>query len=61
MVQSRDMSVVALAEKVGRPMDKLSFEELRGVDKRFEKNVMEIILAVASPSYVATCFSVRDY
>ncbi|KAK5144809.1 argininosuccinate lyase [Rachicladosporium monterosium] len=34
--------VVALAEKVGKPMDKLSLEELQGVDKRFEKNVMEV-------------------
>ncbi|KAK3627260.1 argininosuccinate lyase [Elasticomyces elasticus] len=34
--------VVALAEKVGRPMDQLSFEELQRVDKRFEKNVMEV-------------------
>ncbi|KAK1081110.1 argininosuccinate lyase [Friedmanniomyces endolithicus] len=34
--------VVALAEKVGKPMDKLSLEQLQGVDKRFEKNVMEV-------------------
>ncbi|EMC97571.1 hypothetical protein BAUCODRAFT_456784 [Baudoinia panamericana UAMH 10762] len=34
--------VVALAEKQGKPMDQLSFEELQGVDRRFEKNVMEV-------------------
>ena len=34
--------VVALAEKEGQPMDKLSFEQLQGVDKRFEKDVMEV-------------------
>ncbi|KAK3048255.1 argininosuccinate lyase [Extremus antarcticus] len=33
---------VALAEKEGRPMDKLSFEQLQGVDKRFEKDVLEV-------------------
>lgn len=33
--------VVALAEKEGRPMDKLSFEQLQGVDKRFEQDVLE--------------------
>ncbi|KAK3075284.1 argininosuccinate lyase [Teratosphaeriaceae sp. CCFEE 6253] len=34
--------VVALAEKEGKPMDTLSFEELRGVDERFEENVLEV-------------------
>ena len=33
---------VALAEKKGVPMDQLSFEELHGVDSRFEKSVMEV-------------------
>lgn len=33
--------VVALAEKENVPMDKLSFEQLQGVDKRFEKDIME--------------------
>ncbi|KAF1983027.1 argininosuccinate lyase [Aulographum hederae CBS 113979] len=33
--------VVALAEKEGVPMDKLSFEQLRGVDGRFEEDIME--------------------
>ena len=31
--------VVALAEKEGTPMDKLSFEQLKGVHARFEKDV----------------------
>ena len=31
--------VVALAEKENTPMDKLSFEQLRGVDSRFDKDV----------------------
>ncbi|MCJ1475220.1 hypothetical protein MMC13_003881 [Lambiella insularis] len=31
--------VVALAEKEGTPMDKLSFEQLQGVDSRFEEDV----------------------
>ena len=31
--------VVALAENEGTPMDKLSFEQLRGVDSRFEEDV----------------------
>ena len=31
--------VVALAEKEGTPMDKLSFEQLNGVDARFEEDV----------------------
>lgn len=31
--------VVALAEKEGTPMDKLSFAQLQGVDSRFEKDV----------------------
>ncbi|KAK4551961.1 argininosuccinate lyase [Recurvomyces mirabilis] len=34
--------VVALAEQKKKPMDQLSFEELQGVDKRFEKNIMEV-------------------
>ena len=34
--------VVALAEKEGRPMDQLSFAQLQGVDKRFEKDVMGV-------------------
>ncbi|KAK5114971.1 hypothetical protein LTR85_010009 [Meristemomyces frigidus] len=34
--------VVALAEKESTPMDQLSFEQLQGVDKRFEKNVLEV-------------------
>ncbi|KAK5138336.1 hypothetical protein LTR08_003397 [Meristemomyces frigidus] len=34
--------VVSLAEKEAKPMDQLSFEELQGVDKRFERNVMEV-------------------
>jgi len=33
--------VVALAEKEKVPMDKLSFEQLQGVDKRFERDIME--------------------
>ena len=33
--------VVALAEKEGRPMDKLSKEQLQGVDKRFGDDVLE--------------------
>ena len=32
--------VVALAEKTGKPMDKLSLEELQGVDERFGEDVM---------------------
>ena len=34
--------VVALAEKEGRPMDQLSFAQLQGVDKRFEKDIMGV-------------------
>ncbi|KAK5171342.1 argininosuccinate lyase [Saxophila tyrrhenica] len=34
--------VVALAEKESRPMDQLSFEQLEGVDKRFEKDVLKV-------------------
>ena len=34
--------VVALAEKEGRPMDKLSFAQLQDIDKRFEKDVMGV-------------------
>ena len=33
--------VVALAEKEKMPMDKLTFEQLKGVDGRFEKDIME--------------------
>ena len=32
--------VVALAEKEVIPMDELSYEQLRGIDKRFEKDVV---------------------
>lgn len=32
---------VALAEKEGVPMDKLSFEQLKNVDQRFEEDIME--------------------
>jgi len=34
--------VVALAEREGKPMDQLSFQQLQGVDKRFEENVLEV-------------------
>lgn len=34
--------VVALAEKQGRPMDKLSLDELREVDSRFESDVSSV-------------------
>jgi argininosuccinate lyase len=34
--------VVALAEKEGRPMDQLTFEQLRGVDARFEQDVLGV-------------------
>jgi argininosuccinate lyase len=34
--------VVALAEKESTPMDKLSFEQLQGVDKRFDKDVLKV-------------------
>ena len=34
--------VVALAEKEGCPMDRLSFEQLQAVDVRFEKDVLEV-------------------
>ena len=34
--------VVALAENEGRPMDQLSFEQLKGVDGRFEKDVLDV-------------------
>jgi argininosuccinate lyase len=34
--------VVALAEKEAVPMDKLSFEQLQGVDQRFEKDVLTV-------------------
>ncbi|KAK6431813.1 argininosuccinate lyase [Oleoguttula sp. CCFEE 5521] len=33
---------VALAENVRKPMDKLSFEQLQGIDKRFEKDIMDV-------------------
>ncbi|KAF2718011.1 argininosuccinate lyase [Polychaeton citri CBS 116435] len=33
---------VALAEKENVPMDKLSFEQIQGIDKRFEKDVMAV-------------------
>lgn len=33
---------VALAEKEKTPMDQLSFEQIQGVDKRFEKDVMGV-------------------
>ncbi len=33
--------VVALAEKEGKPMDKLSLQQLQGVDKRFSDDVMQ--------------------
>ncbi|KAF2147365.1 uncharacterized protein K452DRAFT_217430 [Aplosporella prunicola CBS 121167] len=33
--------VVALAEKSGTPMDKLSFEQLQGIDARFEPDIVE--------------------
>ena len=34
--------VVALAEKEGKPMDQLGFEQLQGVDGRFEKDVLKV-------------------
>jgi len=34
--------VVALAEKEGRPMDKLTVEQLQGVDNRFGKDVLDV-------------------
>jgi argininosuccinate lyase len=34
--------VVALAEKEGKPMDKLTIEELQGVDNRFGKDVLDV-------------------
>jgi argininosuccinate lyase len=34
--------VVALAEREKKPMDKLGFEALQGVDKRFEKDILEV-------------------
>ncbi|TKA71197.1 putative argininosuccinate lyase [Cryomyces minteri] len=33
--------VVALAENEGTPMDKLTFEQLQGIDERFEKDIEE--------------------
>ncbi|KAG9523862.1 argininosuccinate lyase, partial [Aureobasidium melanogenum] len=34
--------VVALAEEKSTPMDKLSFEQLKGVDSRFEEDILEV-------------------
>jgi argininosuccinate lyase len=34
--------VVALAEREGKPMDKLTIEQLQGVDNRFGKDVLEV-------------------
>lgn len=34
--------VVALSETEGKPMDSLSYEQLKGVDGRFEKDVLEV-------------------
>ncbi len=34
--------VVALSEEEDRPMDKLSFEQLQGVDKRFERDILDV-------------------
>ena len=34
--------VVALAEEKSTPMDKLSFEQLKGVDSRFEQDILEV-------------------
>lgn len=34
--------VVALSESEGKPMDTLTFEQLQGVDKRFEKDVLKV-------------------
>ena len=34
--------VVALAENENMPMDKLSFQQLQGVDNRFEKDVLSV-------------------
>ena len=34
--------VVALAEKETTPMDELSFSQLRGIDERFEPDVMNV-------------------
>ncbi|KAF7189431.1 putative argininosuccinate lyase [Pseudocercospora fuligena] len=34
--------VVALAENEGKPMDTLTFEQLKGVDSRFEKDVLSV-------------------
>jgi argininosuccinate lyase len=34
--------VVALAEKEGKPMDKLTVEQLQGVDTRFGNDVLEV-------------------
>ncbi|KAB8606246.1 hypothetical protein FH972_025876 [Carpinus fangiana] len=33
--------VVALAEQTGTPMDQLSYEQLKGVDARFEKDIVD--------------------
>ncbi len=34
--------VVALSEDEDKPMDKLSFEQLQGVDKRFGRDVLNV-------------------
>jgi len=34
--------VVALSEKTGIPMDKLTYEQLKGVDSRFKEDVCDI-------------------
>lgn len=34
--------VVALSEDEGKPMDKLSLEQLQGVDKRFGRDVLDV-------------------
>jgi argininosuccinate lyase len=34
--------VVALAEREGKPMDKLTIEQLQGVDNRIGKDVLEV-------------------
>jgi argininosuccinate lyase len=33
--------VVALAEKEKTPMDKLTYEQLKGIDSRFEEDIVE--------------------
>jgi argininosuccinate lyase len=34
--------VVALAEKEGKPMDRLTIEQLQGVDNRFGEDVLDV-------------------